>query len=72
MTNEAGGNTVKVTPGERRVRAYTLAKGIRAPGNWEFRFRFEPGRTYELSPSSDATLSLQVRDTGTGQVVNVN
>ena len=72
VTNEAGGNTVTVTPGERRVQAYTLAKGPRAPGLWQFRFNFEPGRTYELSPSSDATLSLQVRDRVTGQVVNVN
>lgn len=72
VTNAAGGNTVPISPGERRVKAYTLAKGARAPGLWGFRFRFEPGRTYELSPSSDATLSLQVRDTSTGQVVNVN
>ena len=72
VTNEAGGNTVTVTPGERRVRAYTLAKGARAPGLWQFRYRFEPGGTYELAPSSGSTLSLQVRDRATGQVVNVN
>jgi hypothetical protein len=72
VTNAAGGNTVPISPGERRVKAYTLANGARAPGLWQFRFRFEAGHTYELSPSSDATLSLQVRDTATGQVVNVN
>ncbi len=72
VTNEAGGNTVRVTPGERRVQAYTLARGMRAPGLWQFRYRFQPGGVYELSPSSDATLSLQVRDRATGQVVNVN
>lgn len=71
-TNEAGGNRVTVTPGRRRIRAYTLAKGPRAPGLWQFTFNFEPGRTYDLSPSSDTTLSLQVRDTSTGRVVEVN
>jgi hypothetical protein len=71
-TNEAGGNEVTVTPGKRRVRAYTLAKGRRDPGLWTFTFNFEPGRTYDLSPSSDTILSLQVRDRTTGRVVEVN
>ena len=70
--NEAGGNSVPVTPGQRRVQAYTLAKGSRAPGLWRFTFNYEPGRVYELSPSSDTTLSLQVKDRATGKVVNVN
>jgi hypothetical protein len=72
VTNDRGGNQVTVNAGERRVMAYTLAKGNRAPALWEFRFNFEAGRTYDLSPSSDTTLSLQVKDTATGKVVNVN
>ena len=70
--NAAGGNRVTVTPGRRRVRAYTLAKGSRAAGLWSFTFNFEPGRTYDLSPSSDTVLSLQVRDRSSGRVVEVN
>jgi hypothetical protein len=70
--NESGGNDVTVTPGRRRVQAYTLAKGPRAPALWQFTFNFEPGRVYDLSPSSDTTLSLQVKDRATGKVVNVN
>ena len=72
MTSASGGNTVKVTPGKHRLQAYTLANGGRAPGLWRFTFHFERGRTYELSPSSDTTLSLQVKDRATGKVVNVN
>ena len=71
-TTDTGGNTVKVTPGEHRVQAYTLAKGARGAGEFQFTFRFERGRAYELSPSSEIALSLQVKDRTTGQVVNVN
>ena len=72
VANEAGGNSVRVTPGERRIGAYTMGTGARAPGQWRFRFKFEPGRTYELSPGSEISLSLQVRDVASGTVVNVN
>ena len=72
VANEAGGNNVTVTPGQRRIQAYTLAKGARAAGLWRFTYNFEPGRTYDLSPSSDTTLSLQVKDRATGKVIHVN
>lgn len=72
VASAAGGNTVRVAPGERRVRAYTLASGTRAPGLWRFTHRFEPGRAYEVSPGNGAALSLQLRDRSTGTVVDVN
>ena len=72
VANEAGGNSVTVTPGQRQIQAYTLAKGARVAGLWRFTFNFERGRTYELSPSSDTTLSLQVKDQATGKIVHVN
>jgi hypothetical protein len=68
--NEAGGNSVRVNAGMRKLRVYKTDP--RNAAIWEFSFLFEPGHGYELTPESGTTYNLLMRDKNTGKTVVAN